>query len=49
MTPIWSNGQGPRTFDTLPKVQVVKKYVIMINLAQEICNIAGIDSNTKVW
>ena len=28
MAPIWSNGQGPRTFDTFPKVQVVRKYII---------------------
>ena len=27
IAPILSNGQGPMTFDTLPKVQVVKKYM----------------------
>ena len=29
IAPIWSNGQGPMTFDTFPKVQVLlKKYII---------------------
>ncbi len=34
MTPIWSNGQGPMTFDTLPKVQVAKKYIIVAKYDQ---------------
>ncbi len=29
ISPIWSNGQGPMTFETLPKVQVVEKYIIV--------------------
>ncbi len=31
MAPIWSNGQGPMTFDTSSKVQVVKEYIITLN------------------
>ena len=34
MTPFWSNGQGPMTFDTLPKVQVAKKYIIVAKYDQ---------------
>ena len=28
LVPIRSNGRGPMTFDPLPKVQVIKKYII---------------------
>ena len=26
MLPIWSNGRSPMTFDTFPKVQVIREY-----------------------
>ncbi len=29
MAPIWSNVKRPMTFDTFPKVQVVRKYIIV--------------------
>ncbi len=30
MVPIWNNGRGLMVFDTFPKVQVVRKYIIEV-------------------
>ncbi len=29
LVPIWRDGRGPMTFDPFPKVQVIKKYIIV--------------------